>query len=125
MKTSYFSFALLMTFSVAFSQNKDTTFNSKEIISLTLFDTNTTEAVEINSLQTLGKTAWNNSFDTAKINLSPKEFNNWYTDSKRIESVKNMISTVQRQDICGRDLPTIDIHSEVIQNVYNRNLYGR
>lgn len=124
MKTSYFSFALLMTFSVAFSQNKATSFNSKETISLTLFDTKTTEAVEINSLQTLGKTVWSNSFDTAKINLIPKEFN-WYTDSKRIKSIKEMISTVQRQDNCGRDLPVIDIHSEVIQNVYFKSFYNR
>lgn len=125
MKTSYFSFALLMTFSVTFSQNKATPFESQETtISLTLFDTNTTEADQINSLQTLGKTVWSNSFDTAKINLFPKEFN-WYTDSKRIKSIKEMISTVQRQDICGRDLPTIDIHSEVIQNVYFKSLYNR
>jgi hypothetical protein len=123
MKTSFFSFALLMIFSVTFSQNKATTFNIKDKVSLTLFDIDTTEEVEVYSLQKLGKTAWSDSFEKEKINLSPKKFN-WYTDSKRIESIKNMTSTIQKQDFCGRDL-LIDINSEVIQNVYNRNLYGR
>ena len=122
MKTRYFSFILLMIFSVAFSQNKATPFNINENVLPTLFDADKSEAVEIQSLKKLGETAWNNDFKKEKINLSPKKFN-WYTDSKRIESIKNMASTIQKQDFCGRDL-LVDIHSEVIQNVYNKNIYG-
>lgn len=124
MKTSYFSFVLLMIFSVAFSQNKTTLFNSKENISPTPFETDTTKVVEVYSLHKLGKKAWKDSLDKDKINLSPKKFN-WHTDSKRIESLKSMVSTIQRQDACGRDVPIIDIHSEVIQNVYFKSLFNR
>ncbi|HOD10339.1 MAG TPA: hypothetical protein PKH91_06315 [Flavobacterium sp.] len=123
MKSTYFSLVLIMVFSVAFSQKKSATFDFKDNVSLTLFDTDTTDVVEVYSIQKLGKTAWNDSFDKDKINLSPKKFN-WYTDSQRIESLKSMVSNVQRQDICGRDLP-IDVHSEVIQNVYFKSMYDR
>lgn len=121
MKTSYFSIALLMIFSLSFSQNKTTYFTFKENIAPTIFNTQFNPSVEVLSLQMLGKSAWEYNFDKDKINLTPKYFS-WDTDSRRIESTKNMISNVQRQDLCGRDLP-IDIHSEVIQKVYLRSLY--
>lgn len=121
MKTSYFSIALLMIFSFSFSQNKTSYFTFKGNISPTIFNTQSNPSVEVLSLQMLGKSAWEYNFDKDKINLTPKYFS-WDTDSRRIESTKNMISNVQRQDLCGRDLP-IDIHSEVIQKVYLRSLY--
>lgn len=121
MKTSYFSITLLMIFSLSFSQNKTTYFTFKENIAPTIFNTQSNPSVEVLSLQMLGKSAWEYNFDKDKINLTPKYFS-WDTDSRRIESTKNMISNVQRQDLCGRDLP-IDIHSEVIQKVYLRSLY--
>ena len=121
MKTSYFSIALLMIFSFSFSQNKTTFFTFKENIAPTIFNTQSNPSVEVLSLQMLGKSAWEYNFDKDKINLTPKYFS-WDTDSRRIESTKNMISNVQRLDLCGRDLP-IDIHSEVIQKVYLRSLY--
>ena len=121
MKTSYFSIALLMIFSFSFSQNKTTFFTFKENIAPTIFNTQSNPSVEVFTLQMLGKSAWEYNFDKDKINLTPKYFS-WDTDSRRIESTKNMISNVQRQDLCGRDLP-IDIHSEVIQKVYLRSLY--
>ena len=121
MKTSYFSIALLMIFSFSFSQNKTTFFTFKENIAPTIFNTQSNPSVEVLSLQMLGKSAWEYNFDKDKINLTPKYFS-WDTDSRRIESTKNMISNVQRLDLCGRDLP-IDIDSEVIQKVYLRSLY--
>lgn len=124
MKQSYFTFILLMLFAVAFGQSKPTNYNFQNTVSETLFDANNTEVVEIYSLQTLGKTAWQNHLDTTTISKLPKDFN-WYTDSHRIESIKNMVSTVQKQDLCGRDLPPIDLHAEVIQNVYIKSLYVR
>ena len=124
MKTTYFTFILVMLFSVAFGQTKSTNNNFKTNFSETLFDINKTDTIKLYNIQMLGKTAWNDSFNKEKINLSPKNFS-WYTDAKRIESVKSMISNFQRQDICGRDLPIIDIHSEVIQNVYFKSLYNR
>lgn len=124
MKTTYFTFILGVLFSVAFGQTKSTNYNFKNNISETLFDTDTTKVIDVYSLQKLGKTAWNDSFDKEKINLSPKKFS-WYTDSKRIESLKDMISNIPRQDICGRDVPVTDIHSEVIQNVYFKSMYDR
>ena len=124
MKTTYFTFILVMLFSVAFGQTKSTNNNFKTNFSETLFDINKTDTIKLYTIQILGKTAWNDSFNKEKINLSPKNFS-WYTDAKRIESVKSMVSNVQRQDICGRDLPIIDIHSEVIQNVYFKSLYNR
>ena len=57
MKSIYFSFALIMVFSFAFSQKKSTPFDFKDNVSLTLFDTDTTEVVEVYSIQKLGKTA--------------------------------------------------------------------
>ncbi len=124
MKTTYFTFILVMLFSVAFGQTMSNNNNFKTNFSETLFDINKTDTIKLYTIQILGKTAWNDSFNKEKINLSPKNFS-WYTDAKRIESDKSMVSNVQRQDICGRDLPIIDIHSEVIQNVYFKSLYNR
>ena len=124
MKTTYFTFILVMLFSVAFGQTKSTNNNFKTNFSETLFDINKTDTIKLYTIQILGKTAWNDSFNKEKINLSPKNFS-WYTDAERTKSIKEMVSNVQRQDICGRDLPIIDIHSEVIQNVYFKSLYNR
>lgn len=121
MKTTYFSFVLLMIFSVAFCQTKPTINNSNTYTSL--LDTNQTDSIKVYTMLMLGKTAWEDHFNKDKINLTPKNFN-WFSDKQRIESIKNMALNIRQQDFCGRDLP-VDINTMLIQQVYSRSLLDR
>lgn len=115
MKTTYLSLILVMSFTVALGQTKP---QSNSIPAV-----NTLKKTNLYSLQKFGKLAWQDKFSTEQINLSPKNFN-WYTDMKRIESIKIMALNIRQQDFCGRDLP-IDIHTQLIQSVYSRNLFDQ
>lgn len=117
---SYFTFVLVVLVSIAFGQTKPTHNNFKGKVSTSLFDEEKTNKITIYSLNTLGKTAWENHLNSEKINLSPKNFN-WFSDMQNIESYKKRVLNFQQQDNFGRDMP-IDVHSEVIKRTYIRSL---
>ena len=117
---SYFTFVLVVLVSIAFGQTKPTHNNFKAKVSTSLFDEEKTNKITIYSLNTLGKTAWENHLNSDKINLSPKNFN-WFSDMQNIESYKKRVLNFRQQDNLGRDMP-IDVHSEVIQKTYIRSL---
>ena len=117
---SFFTFVLVVLVSIAFGQTKPTHNNFKAKVSTSLFDEEKTNKITIYSLNTLGKTAWENHLNSEKINLSPKNFN-WFSDMQNIESYKKRILNFQPQDNFGRDMP-IDVHSEVIKRTYIRSL---
>jgi hypothetical protein len=120
MKTTYFTFILVLLFSVAFGQTKPVNHQFVTKVSPSLFDENKTDKMAVYSLNSLGKTAWENHLNTEKINLSPKNFN-WFSDMQNIESYKKRVLNFRQQDNLGRDMP-IDVHSEVIQKSYIRSL---
>ena len=117
---SYFTFVLVVLVSIAFGQTKPTHNNFKAKVLTSLFDEEKTNKITIYSLNTLGKTAWENHLNSEKINLSPKNFN-WFSDMQNIESYKKRVLNFQPQDNFGRDMP-IDVHSEVIKRTYIRSL---
>lgn len=123
MKSTYFTFILVLLFSVAFGQTKPTNHNFKTKVFKTLFDLNKTDTIRVYNLNLLGKTAWKNSLDADKINLLPRNFD-WYSDMKMIESYKSMAFNSRQQDGKGRDFP-IDVHSDVVKNVYSKSLLDR
>lgn len=120
MRTTYFTFILVLLFSVAFGQTKSVKHQFITKVSPSLFDENKTDKIAVYSLNTLGKTAWENHLNSDKINLSPKNFN-WFSDMQNIESYKKRVLNFRQQDNLGRDMP-IDVHSEVIQKSYIRSL---
>ncbi len=123
MKTTNFSFLLLLFFSGAFSQTKPTFSDFKANINPTLFDKDKDATNVFYIIEMLGKTKWEDYPNAYTINLKPKYFS-WYKDSKRIESYRNWFINSTKQDICGRDLPT-DVNSEVIQSIYSKNIIYR
>lgn len=83
--------------------------------------TKSTNTFQIISLEMLGKT---NNFPTISESLNggilPRNFN-WTRDQRRIESYKQLASGYQKQDVCGRDLPTADIGRELAQQLYYKS----
>ena len=120
MKTKYLAFVLVLLVSAAFGQTQPVNKNFSTKVSPSLFDENKTNKITVYSLNTLGKTAWENHLNSDKINLSPKNFN-WFSDMQNIESYKKRVLNFRQQDNLGRDMP-IDVHSEVIQKSYIRSL---
>lgn len=123
MKTTYFSFVLLMSFCSVFCQSKSTLYIFQTNVSGTLFDTKTIDTIKVYSIETIVKTAWEENLDTDDINLSPSNFN-WRSDTRKLESYRNLGLNNRKQDNYGRDLP-IDMHTEVFQKVYSRSLLDR
>ncbi len=119
MKTTYFSFLFLLLFSVAFSQAKPTFGFYNSSITPSLFDVDKTNTMVVFSIETLGKTVWEDYPNAYSINLLPKNFN-WCTDVRRIESYKNMAWNQGKQDMNGQDFP-IDVHMQAIQGVYSKS----
>ena len=120
MKTKYLTFVLVLLVSTSFGQIQPVNTNFSTKVSSSLFDESNTDKITIYSLNTLGKTAWENHLNSDKINLSPKDFN-WFSDMQSIESYKKRVLNFRQQDNLGRDMP-IDVHSEVIQRSYIRSL---
>lgn len=120
MKTKYLTFVLVLLVSAAFGQTQPVNTNFSTKVSSSLFDESKTDKITVYSLNTLGKTAWENHLNSDKINLSPKDFN-WFSDMQNIESYKKRVLNFRQQDNLGRDMP-IDVHSEVIQKSYIRSL---
>lgn len=110
-----------MLFSLGFCQHKSFMFGAKlHTFSPTLFQQKNTDSIKVISIETLGKLAAKDFFDSRKVNLSPKNYN-WNLEMRRAESFKSMSLNIRQQDFCGRDLP-LDIHSEVIQNIYMKRI---
>lgn len=120
MKTKYLTFVLVLLVSTSFCQIQPVNTNFSTKVSSSLFDESKTDKITVYSLNTLGKTAWENHLNSDKINLSPKDFN-WFSDMQNIESYKKRVLNFRQQDNLGRDMP-IDVHSEVIQKSYIRSL---
>jgi hypothetical protein len=120
MKTKYLAFVLVLLVSNAFGQTKPINNNYTIKVSPYLFDKKKTDKITVYSLNSIGKTAWENHLNSDKINLSPKNFN-WFSDMQNIESYKKRVLNFRQQDNLGRDMP-IDVHSEVIQKSYIRSL---
>jgi hypothetical protein len=123
MKTTYFTFLLLLFFSGTFSQIKPTFSDFETNLTPSLFDKDKTEANVFYTIEMLGKTTWEDHPNANTINLKPKQFS-WYKDAKQLESYKNWFINNPKQDLCGRDLPP-DVHSEVVQSIYSKNLFYR
>ena len=123
MKTTYFTFLLLLFFSGAFSQTKPTFSDFKTKVNRSLFDKDNPATNVFYTFEMLGKTTWEDYPNAYTINLKPKHFS-WYKDAKKLESYKNWFINNPKQDVCGRELPA-DVHSEVVQRIYSKNLFYR
>lgn len=123
MKSKYFSLLLMMIFFVTYSQTKSKVFNFRESIPLKLSNVIKTDTIKFYSIQTLAKRALDTGFSKELNNQLPINYN-WYLDAQRLKDFKNMALNIRTQDFCGRDL-LIDIHTDVIQNLYLRGRYER
>ncbi|MES2747692.1 MAG: hypothetical protein V4648_04905 [Bacteroidota bacterium] len=123
MKTTTFSFLLLLFISGAFSQTKPTFGDFKTNVIPTLFDEEKSATKVFYTIEWLGKTTWEDHPNANTINLNPKNFS-WYKDAKFLESYKYWFINGPKQDICGRDLPT-DINSELTQKIYSKDIIYR
>ena len=121
--TTFFTFVFFTLFSVAFGQDKTTSFSFKSTVPSTLFVTTKTDLVPILIIDRQNISLWNNHNNNYKLDLLPKNYN-WSADIRKLESYKEMILNARRQDLCGRDLPA-DVHYEVTQQVYLRSLSDR
>jgi len=112
----YFVFILFVFSCYGFSQYKPISFSDRFTIkSLSLFGNHSNDSIKVISIEMLGKMAQKNILDINNINISPKQYS-WYSDIRRIESLKVMALNIRQQDFCGRDF-LIDSHSEAIQNL--------
>lgn len=118
--TSFFIFLLFTLCSVTHGQDMNTTFSFKSTVSETFFTTPKKDVTSILIVDKPNKTILNQYSNNLKINLFPQNYS-WSKDLRKLESYKELILNARRQDLCGRDLPA-DVHYEVTQQVYLRNL---
>lgn len=123
MKTTVVSFLLLLFISDAFSQTKPIFSTLKNQVNPTLFNKDETITPVFYTIEMLGKTTWNDAPNAQTINLNPKNFS-WHKDAKKLESYRDTYINSHNQDVCGRDLP-IDVHSELIQSIYSKDILFR
>lgn len=121
--TTFFTLVFFTFFSVAFGQDKTTSFSFKSTVPSNLFATTKTDVVPILHVKKQNRVFLQNYSNGYKLDLLPKNYN-WSADILKLESYKEMILNARRQDLCGRDLPA-DVHYEVTQQVYLRSLSDR
>lgn len=117
MKTiPFFTFVFFSFTSLAVGQVKTATFSFQSTISENFFVTAQKDVPSILIVNHQKTTTSNPS----QIEVLPKKYN-WSKELRKIESYKELMLNARRQDLCGRDLP-IDVHYEVTQQIYLRNL---